>query len=101
MPRWYYNDYLFINRSGEGICKGGSNSNTIQKRLFEYSIKYNFRNINPYCLRRGFATNLLKAGANVVLISKGFGHSSSEVTTRYLNITEKELIDGVREYLFH
>lgn len=92
------NDYLFINRSGEGICKGGSNSNTIQKRLFKYSNQYNLENITPHGLRRGFATNLLKSGANVALISKALGHSSLEVTTRYLDISEKELIDGLRKF---
>lgn len=93
------NDFIFINRVGDSIYKGGSHSNTIQKRLFKYANKYNYRNINPHGLRRGFATNLLYAGANVALISKALGHSSLEVTTRYLDITEKEIIDGVRKFM--
>ncbi|EXJ22649.1 Integrase [Alkalibacterium sp. AK22] len=93
-----HNDYLFISRIGEGICVGGGHSNTIQKRLFKYSNKYNIENISPHGLRRGFATNLLKSGANIALISKALGHSSLEVTTRYLDISEKELIEGLREF---
>lgn len=93
-----HNDYLFVNRTGIGICVGGSHSNTIQKRLFKYSNKYSIENITPHGLRRGFATNLLKSGANIALISKALGHSSLEVTTRYLDISEKELIEGLREF---
>lgn len=93
------NDYVFITRVGDSLHKGGSHSNAIQKRLFKYSNRYGFENITPHGLRRGFATNLLKAGANVALISKALGHNSLEVTTRYLDITEKEVIEGIRKFM--
>lgn len=93
------NDYIFITRVGDSLFKGGSHSNVIQKRLLKYSNRYDLENISPHALRRGFATNLLKAGANVGLISKALGHSSLEVTTQYLDITEKEVIEGIRKYM--
>lgn len=92
------NSYLFISRTGRSIYETG-HSNVIQKRLNTFSNKYGIKNINPHSLRRAYAKNLYNRGANVALISKALDHKSLEVTTRYLDITQEELVSSLREFL--
>lgn len=92
------NSYVFVSRTGRSIYETG-HSNIIQKRLNSFSNKYGIKNINPHSLRRAYAKNLYNRGANVALISKALDHKSLEVTTRYLDITQEELVSSLREFL--
>lgn len=92
------NDYLFITVNGGPIATGPTNNN-ITKRLSMYAKKYGLKNINPHALRRGFAKNLLKKGANTALISKALGHSDIAVTTRYLHLDKEEIVESLRKFL--
>ncbi|ETI67738.1 integrase/recombinase [Neobacillus vireti LMG 21834] len=92
------NDYLFISINGSMITNSPTNNN-ITKRLCKYLRDYSLKNINPHALRRGFAKNLLRKGADVALISKALGHSDLAVTTRYLHISKDEVVDSLRKYL--
>ncbi|WP_233548054.1 site-specific integrase [Rummeliibacillus sp. POC4] len=93
-----FNEYVFITNKGEFVSKGIT-SNAIQKQLNNYSRKYGIKNISPHALRRGFATNLLRKGANINLISKALGHSDLGVTTQYLSINIEETAQELRDYL--
>ncbi len=75
------------------------NSKAFSKRVKVYKDKYNFKNINPHAIRRGFAKRLLDKGVNIAIISKALNHSSLEVTTKYLYIENNELIDTLREFV--
>ncbi|MCD2337376.1 tyrosine-type recombinase/integrase [Bacillus cereus] len=92
------NDYLFITKSGGRIATSPTNNN-ITKRLSKHSRDYGLKNINPHALRRGFAKNLLKKGANIALISKALGHSDLAVTTRYLHLDKEEVAESLRNFL--
>lgn len=92
------NDYLFITKNGGQIATSPTNNN-ITKRLCKYSKNYGLKNINPHALRRGFAKNLLKKGANIALISKALGHSDIAVTTRYLHLDKEEIVESLRKFL--
>ncbi|PAD19134.1 tyrosine-type recombinase/integrase [Shouchella clausii] len=92
------NSFIFISFKGKEMKATQANSN-IQKRINEYSKEYGLRNLNPHALRRGFANRLLKKNANVALISKALGHSSLDVTTRYLHLDKKEVAENLRSYL--
>lgn len=92
------NDYLFITKSGGPIVTSPTNNN-ITKRLSRYARDYGLKNINPHALRRGFAKNLLKKGANIALISKALGHSDIAVTTRYLHLDKEEIVESLRKFL--
>jgi site-specific recombinase XerD len=92
------NDYLFITKDGGAIASSPTNNN-ITKRLCKYSQEYGLRNINPHALRRGFAKNLLKKGADIALISKALGHADLAVTTRYLHLDREEVVENLRKYL--
>lgn len=92
------NDYVFITRTGGFVGKGVTSS-AIQKQLNKYTNQYQIKNINPHALRRGFATNLLKRGADINLISKALGHSDLGVTTQYLSIDVEETLSDLRRFL--
>lgn len=89
---------VFITIHGRKIDASMTN-NTIRKRLKKYEREFGLANINPHGLRRGFAKRLLDKGVNIVIISKALGHSSTEVTTRYLHVDKKEISDELRKYL--
>lgn len=93
-----HNELLFITMHGGPIATSPTNNN-IQKRLNKYARMYGLRNINPHALRRGFAKNLLKKGADLPLISKALGHSDLAVTTRYLHLDREEVAENLRKYL--
>ncbi|GGJ49702.1 tyrosine-type recombinase/integrase [Virgibacillus salexigens] len=93
------NDFLFITKNGGRIASTENNHNNIIKRLNKYARDYGLKNINPHALRRGFAKNLLKKGANIALISKALGHSDIGVTTRYLHLDKEEVAESLRNYL--
>ena len=92
------NELLFITRRGGKIATSSSNNN-IRKQLHKYAKKYGLKNINPHALRRGFAKNLLRKGADLPLISKALGHSDLAVTTRYLHIDKEEVAENLRKFL--
>lgn len=92
------NDYVFITKFGGRIATSQTHNN-IQKRLNKYARQYGFKNISPHALRRGFAKSLLDKGADVAVISKALGHSSLDVTTRYLHLDKHEVADSLRKYL--
>lgn len=92
------NDYLFITKSGESVLTSLTN-NIISKRMTKHAKEYGLKNINPHAIRRGFAKNLLKKGANVALISKALGHSDISVTTRYLHLDKNEVAESLRNFL--
>jgi integrase len=100
--RDYYkvqNKNIFITQNGLPINDSKSSNNTISKQLHKYSVKYDLRNINAHALRRGYATQLLKRGANIALISKALGHSDLGVTTQYLDLDVDEVATNLREFL--
>lgn len=92
------NDYLFITKSGGSVVTSPTN-NIITKRMAKHAKEYGLKNINPHAIRRGFAKNLLKKGANVALISKALGHSDISVTTRYLHLDKNEVAESLRNFL--
>ena len=81
------------------INNSKSSNNAISKQLHKYSVKYELPNINAHALRRGYATQLLKRGANIALISKALGHSDLGVTTQYLDLDIDEVATNLRDFL--
>ncbi|RPJ97220.1 site-specific integrase [Rummeliibacillus sp. TYF005] len=99
--RNYYhedNSFIFISYKGKSLNTKSTN-NAISKQLTKYSKKYGLKNINAHAIRRAYAKNLLKKGANLALISKALGHSNLEVTTQYLDLDVDEVAENLRNYL--
>lgn len=92
------NKIIFIGKFGDTLDIG-TRPSAITKRLSYYAKKYGLTNINAHAIRRLYAMNLRKKGADVVLISKALSHKSLAVTTRYLGISSEEVVKGLREFL--
>lgn len=92
------NDYVFITYKGRGI-NNTQGTNVISKRLSKYAKLYGLKNINSHAIRRAYAKNLLKAGANIALISKALGHKDLSTTTQYLHLDVDEVAQNLREFL--
>ena len=67
------------------------------RRIRTYKKNFRLKNINAHAIRRGFAKRLLDKGVSVPVISKALGHKSIDTTTRYLYISNQEVIDSLRE----
>lgn len=92
------NSFVFITQKGTTLNTKSTN-NAISKRLHKYSKEFGLDTINPHAIRRGYAKNLLRKGADVALISKALGHSNLSVTTQYLQLDEDEVVKDLRKFL--
>ncbi|MDM5249641.1 site-specific integrase [Lysinibacillus sp. G4S2] len=92
------NDNLFITIKGKPTTNSVT-SNSIQKQLRNYTVKYGIKNINPHALRRGFAKNLYAKSNDLLLVSKALGHNDLSVTTKYLHTELTDVSDKLRNYL--
>lgn len=92
------NDYVFITKSGKPTLNDYSHNNAISKRINAYSKKYGL-SISPHKIRRLYATNLVRKKVPLAIISKALGHSSYEVTRRYIEMDVDEVADTLRKYL--
>lgn len=92
------NKIIFIGKFGDSLDVDAKPC-AITKRLSYYAKKYGLSNINAHAIRRLYATNLRKKGADVVLISKALHHKSLATTTQYLGISSDEVVKGLREFI--
>ncbi len=92
------NDNLFITIKGKPTTTSIT-SNSIQKQLRKYTLKYGIRNINPHALRRGFAKNLYSKSNDLLLVSKALGHNDLSVTTKYLHTELNDIADKLKDYM--
>lgn len=92
------NNYLFITEVGDSMLSKSKN-NAISKAITRHAKELGLSNINPHAIRRAYAKNLLRQGANIALISRALGHSNLEVTTKYLSFELEEVKDDLRNFL--
>lgn len=92
------NKIIFVGKFGDTLDIG-TRPSAITKRLSYYAKKYGLTDINAHAIRRLYAINLRKRGADVVLISKALSHKSLAVTTRYLGISSEEVVKNLRDFL--
>ncbi len=92
------NEVVFLSKFGDSLDVE-TKPCAITKRLSYYAKKYELNNISAHAIRRLYATNLRKKGADVVLISKALSHKSLSTTTRYLGISTDDVLKGLRDYL--
>ena len=93
------NDYIFLSNIGVPISNTVSPSNLIAKNLWVYSKKWNLKNINPHSIRRLYAQNLVKRGADINLVSHALAHSDLSTTTRYLGLDIDTVAKNLRDFL--
>ena len=54
--------------------------------------------VSPHALRRTFATLSLKAGMNPLHLQALLGHTTLEMTRRYIQMVDDDLVEAHREY---
>ncbi|MGE7999870.1 tyrosine-type recombinase/integrase [Lysinibacillus sp. NPDC093190] len=93
------NSYIFLTTHATPINDTVSPANLIAKNLWKYSRLYGLKNINAHSIRRLYAQNLIKRGANINLVSHALGHDSLHTTSRYLYLDEETVAESLRDYL--
>ncbi|MFJ8512437.1 tyrosine-type recombinase/integrase [Lysinibacillus xylanilyticus] len=93
------NTYIFLTTHATPINDTVSPANLISKNLWKYSKLYGLKNINAHSIRRLYAQNLIKRGANINLVSHALGHDSLHTTSRYLYLDEETVAENLRDYL--
>jgi len=93
------NDYIFLSNIGVPISNTVSPSNLIAKNLWMYSKKWNLKNVNPHSIRRLYAQNLMKRGADINLISHALAHSNLSTTSIYMGLNVNLVARNLREFL--
>ena len=83
---------LFQTSFGERLKVMGLRS--VFKRLSEASGVH----LTPHVLRRTFATLSLRAGMNLLYLQGLMGHSTVEMTRRYVQMIDDDLLEAHREH---
>ena len=85
-------DAVFINRQGNALTARG-----VQLMLSKVGKAAGFTfNVTPHMLRHGFATELLRQGANLEEVRRLMGHASITTTSRYAHPDQASLRRAVR-----
>lgn len=81
----YNQDILFVNNKGERLNLG-----TLRKNFINYKKRTKIeKELNPKMLRHTFAVHMLKNGMELGDLKELMGHSTVEITKKYLNILKK------------
>jgi integrase/recombinase XerD len=86
------NTPLFLVKSGKGITPMG-----LRSMLLRLSKKCGLH-ITPHSLRRTFATLALRAGMNPLHLQALLGHATLEMTRRYIQMVDDDLIKAHNAY---
>lgn len=78
--------YLFEDSNGNHIS-----SNSVSMIIKRIKNNLKIKCLTPHKLRHTYATTLLKKGCNIGIVRQLMGHSSLQVTHRYLDFTSDEL----------
>ena len=54
--------------------------------------------VTPHALRRTFATLSLRAGMNLIQLQALLGHSSIDMTRRYVELLDEDLLEAHKEH---
>lgn len=81
---------LFQTYSGTGLKASG-----LRSMLLRIG-KRSGLNVSPHVLRRTFATMSLRAGMNIIHLQGLMGHSSLEMTRKYIQLLESDLVEAHR-----
>ncbi len=81
-------DFMFLNRSGQGLSRQG-----IWKLIKKYALQAGIKKqVSPHTLRHSFATHLLEGGADLRTVQTLLGHSDITATEIYTHVQSDRLI---------
>ena len=81
-------DQLFLGRSGKPLTRSG-----VSQRLADIATELSqpVSQFAPHSFRRGFAVQFLRNGSSVFELQQILGHTSLEMTRRYVNFLDEDL----------
>jgi site-specific recombinase XerD len=85
-------------KKGEGVIftKIPKDCQTVREHLKEWCIQAGiFKKVGTHTMRRSCATILYKKGVPLYTISKILGHSSTDITLRYIGLDETDIRNGL------
>jgi len=91
---------LYINKRESGPLIIGANRYSKRQRMTSRSLRRIIKDrfgVNPHRFRHTFATHLLEAGADIMVVNRLLGHKSVETTMVYLNISMQHIRDSFIE----
>lgn len=91
-PQWKDNVPLFASSDGETMLE-----KSWGKRMRSYSKQLGVK-ITPYLLRHSSATLFLRNGGNAIALQRMMGHTSMEMTERYVHLVEGDIRKQHQEY---
>lgn len=81
---------LFLNRYGQRLS-----TRSVDEIVADLGTAIGLDDLSPHVLRHCFATDMLRRGADIVLVSELLGHASLNSTRIYTNPTEADLARAV------
>lgn len=87
-PRHAGVEHLFLNRSGQPMTRSCV---SIRLSLLAYRVSVPRAQAAPHAFRRGFAVEFLRNGGDVFTLQQILGHTSLEMTRRYVNFLDEDL----------
>ncbi|MBR2493486.1 MAG: phage integrase family protein [Paludibacteraceae bacterium] len=97
MRMWRYNstaeDYLFPNIGNEQLT-----SDALQQSFAKYCKKRGSSHTNIHGLRHTFALNWIRNGGNEFKLQKMLGHSTLEMTRRYVHLATEDLKEDFESF---
>lgn len=82
-------DYLFCNVAGEKLTE-----NALKLSIFDYNHSRDVNRTSVHALRHTFAKYWIRNNGDVFRLQKMLGHSSLEMTRRYVNMFSADLKEG-------
>ena len=86
------NSFVFINKKGNPIV-----GDCLRCRLEDLLTKHNLKGISLHRFRHTFATRLYEAKVKLKNIQALLGHSTVQMTERYLHVDEDEQTDSIEQ----
>ncbi|HBV15444.1 site-specific integrase, partial [Chryseobacterium carnipullorum] len=88
-----FSKYIFLKGNSPHLPLGGQALTAITKKYFiKSNVKFAKKRHGPHSLRHSLATNLLKKGTPLPVISGTLGHSSTANTMIYVHLNTEDLL---------
>lgn len=86
-------DRIFLTMAGQPISK-----DSVEELIQRLACKANIPRLHPHLLRHSFAVRYLINGGDVFTLQKILGHSTLDMTRRYVTLANSDVKDKHRQY---